>query len=82
MLGLLSYGLKYIAAKGILFPGRRMEGRRLEVVETLALDTRRRLVMIRRDDREHLLLLGANQDIVVEANLPPRPLASLPPSTD
>ena len=50
-------------------PGTAVRGRRLAIVETLTLDARRRLVIVRRDDAEHLLLLGINQDIVVEANL-------------
>ncbi|MCR9220686.1 MAG: flagellar biosynthetic protein FliO [Alphaproteobacteria bacterium] len=41
-------------------------GRRLEVIEVLPLDARRRLVMVRRDDRAHLLLLGMQDDRVVE----------------
>lgn len=45
-------------------------GRRLAVIETLPLDPRRRLVLIRRDDREHLLLLGADGNQVIEAGLP------------
>ncbi len=40
--------------------------RRLAVVETLALDARRRLVLIRRDQREYLLLLGQSSEIVVD----------------
>lgn len=43
-------------------------GRRLEVLEVLPLDGRRRLVMVRRDGRAHLLLLGANDDRVVETD--------------
>lgn len=43
--------------------------RRLAVVEALALDTRRRLVLVRRDGVEHLLLLGASGDVVVETGL-------------
>ena len=46
---------------------------RLAVVETLMLDAKRRLVMIRRDDREHLLLLGPTGEIVVESGIPPAP---------
>ncbi len=40
--------------------------RRLQVVESLGLDHRRRLVLVRRDGMEHLLLLGATGDLVVE----------------
>jgi hypothetical protein len=41
--------------------------RRLTVVESLMLDPRRRLVLIRADGREHLLLLGATSETVVES---------------
>jgi flagellar protein FliO/FliZ len=43
--------------------------RRLQLVEVLTLDARRRLVLIRRDETEHLLLLGANEAIVVERGI-------------
>lgn len=43
--------------------------RRLALVETIALDSRRRLVLVRRDGREHLLLLGATGDLLVEGNI-------------
>lgn len=42
-------------------------GRRLAVVEALALDHRRRLVLVRCDHGEHLLLLGGERDIVLRA---------------
>lgn len=44
--------------------------RRLAVVETLPLDTRRRLVLIRRDGIEHLILTGAGADLVIETGIP------------
>ena len=44
--------------------------RRLAIVEVMALDARKRLVLVRRDDREHLLLLGPSRDVVVESGLP------------
>ncbi len=45
--------------------------RRLSVVDTLMLDGRRRLVLVRRDDTEHLLLLGHERDSVVEQSIIP-----------
>ena len=42
--------------------------RRLALVESLPLDARHKLVLVRRDDREHLLLLGSDSDVVVESN--------------
>lgn len=44
--------------------------RRLALMETLAIDGKRRLVLVRRDDREHLLLIGGASDLVVETGLP------------
>jgi flagellar protein FliO/FliZ len=44
--------------------------RRLAVVEVMALDARRRLVLVRRDAVEHLLLLGAGAEVVVERAIP------------
>ncbi|MBK5910494.1 hypothetical protein CCR85_03175 [Rhodothalassium salexigens] len=49
--------------------------RRLELVETLALDARRRLVLVRCDDRDHLLLLGGHTDQVVAADTAPKETA-------
>ncbi|MBF0324149.1 FliO/MopB family protein [Magnetospirillum moscoviense] len=45
--------------------------RRLGVVETAALDGRRRLVLIRRDDTEHLLLVGGGNDMLIESRVAP-----------
>ena len=42
---------------------------RLAIVEVAALDTRRRLVLVRRDTTEHLLLLGPTSELVVETGI-------------
>jgi flagellar protein FliO/FliZ len=59
-------------------------GGRMKVVEAMAIDNRRRLVLVRRDGVEHLLLLGAAGETVVETNIapPPAPPANVnqPPS--
>ena len=44
--------------------------RRLSVVEFISVDHRRKLVLVRCDDKEHLLLLGAQSETVVETNIP------------
>ena len=44
-------------------------GRRLSVIEVAMLDTRRRLVLVRRDDVEHLILLGQSSEIVIESDI-------------
>lgn len=43
--------------------------RRLSVAEVMPLDAKRRLVLVRRDDVEHLILLGAAGDVVVESGI-------------
>lgn len=52
-------------------PLRRKGPRRLSVVESLAVDSRRRLVLVRRDGVEHLILVGGATDLVVETGLTP-----------
>jgi flagellar protein FliO/FliZ len=43
--------------------------RRLEVIDHANLDSRRKLVLIRRDDVEHLLLTGGPVDVVIETGI-------------
>lgn len=43
--------------------------RRLAIVEMIAVDPRRRLVLVRRDDREHLLLIGGATDVTIESGI-------------
>ncbi|MFG1430859.1 flagellar biosynthetic protein FliO [Xanthobacter sp. V2C-8] len=49
--------------------GRGRTGPRLSIVDAISLDPRRRLVLVRRDDVEHLLLTGGTNDVVVEQNI-------------
>jgi flagellar protein FliO/FliZ len=42
---------------------------RLAVIDAAAVDGRRRLVLVRRDNIEHLLMIGGPTDIVVEQNI-------------
>lgn len=56
-----------------LVPGARTvnrgKKRRLALIEVLPLDAKRRLVLVRRDDTEHLIVLSPNGDVVVERNI-------------
>jgi flagellar protein FliO/FliZ len=57
---------------GLVPSGRQTSmNKRLAVTETLTIDPKRKLVIVRHDDREHVLLLG-DQDVVLEAGLPAR----------
>ena len=42
---------------------------RLAVIDQTMVDSRRRLVLIRRDNVEHLLIIGGPSDVVVEQNI-------------
>jgi hypothetical protein len=46
--------------------------RRLDVVEHAAVDNRRRLVLVRRDNVEHLIMTGGPVDVVIETGISPR----------
>jgi flagellar protein FliO/FliZ len=61
VLGALVLALRGLRAAGMARAG----GRRLTVEEAVALDTRRRLVLVRCDGRHLLLLTGGAQDAVV-----------------
>lgn len=50
-------------------PRRRGGTRRLEIIDSMPLDPKRRLVLVRRDDVEHLLLLGGSGENVVETGI-------------
>lgn len=44
--------------------------RRLKIVEMVSLDANNKAVLLRRDDKDHLVILGANSQTVVEYAIP------------
>lgn len=68
LMGLLALVMRRINHGGSVMP---MARRRLKLVETLPIDPRRRLAIVRCDGQEHLLILGTNTETVIERNLPP-----------
>lgn len=82
LMGMMGYALKYVNQRGIKLPGLGTSSRRLQLVESLSLDVGHRLVIVRRDEKEHLLLLGSNHDIVVETNLESSVPAPLSPKNN
>ena len=58
---------------GSVTAGRRTANRRLWISEVLPLDGRRRLILVRRDNVEHLLLLSHGSDVVVESGIAAEP---------
>lgn len=61
-------------------PRRRGE-RRLFLNEAVSLDARHKLVLIRRDDVEHLVLLGPSAVTVLETGIGSAPRSTVPAST-
>ncbi len=48
----------------------RGRNRRLSVIDHMQVDAKRQLLIIRRDNVEHLILTGGPQDVVVESGIP------------
>lgn len=67
VLGLV--GLAWIAARRYGLPGvvKPSGTRRLAVVETLMLDGRHKLFLVRRDDREHLIVVGPQGTAAIDS---------------
>jgi flagellar protein FliO/FliZ len=63
-LGLI-LGVAYGARRLGMLQANGQGAKRMRVTESLMLDPRRRMVIVRCDDREHLILLGPGGDIVV-----------------
>ncbi len=73
VLGLIGLLATVARRMGVGFPAaalKRIKNRRLSVVEVTPVDGRRRLVLVRRDDTEHLILLGPSSELVIERGIP------------
>ncbi len=78
LIGAAAWAARRLGFAGRLPSVRGRAARRLGVVEYMALDPKTRLVLVRRDDTQHLLLLGAAGPVVVERGIeaPPQPEAT------
>ncbi len=65
LIGILFWIIRRIGGGG----GTGRRGSRLGIVEAAVVDRSRRLVLIRRDAIEHLVMIGGPQDVVVETNI-------------
>ena len=83
LIGVVAWLIRRFASNRLGANTQRGRMPRLAVIDAAAVDGRRRLVLVRRDNVEHLLMIGGPTDIVVEPNivrampgrdqLPPRP---------
>lgn len=69
LIGLLSWIVKRYGFGGRYMPVRGQD-RRLKIVEMATVDSKRRVVLVRCDAREHLVLVGGASDVVIDAGLP------------
>ena len=80
----LILALAWVARRLNFVPGAlkmpRSGPRRLSVIEATTVDAKRRLVLVRRDDVEHLVLLGPTSETVIETGIMP-PASSMPASS-
>lgn len=54
---------------GFAAPTRNGKHRRLSIVEVIPIDGKRRMVLLRRDFTEHLILLGTDSDLLIESGI-------------
>src|ERR1041385_4389860 len=69
LIGVFAWGLRRYASSRLGANTNRGRMPRLAVIDAAAVDGRRRLVLVRRDNVEHLLMIGGPSDIVVEPNI-------------
>jgi flagellar protein FliO/FliZ len=82
LLALFALVLRRLTGGRLSIPGndRRTRQPRLGIVDVYDLDRQRQLILLRRDNVEHLLLIGGPNDVIVETNIVRTPGARLPPS--
>lgn len=78
LLALLIWAFRAFFGDSRVAPKRRGRTRRLGVVETAAVDAKRKLYLIRRDDVEHLVIIGGPVDVVVETGIKGQPQLGTP----
>jgi flagellar protein FliO/FliZ len=69
LIGLAAWLVRRFAGNRLGANANRGRMPRLAVIDAAAVDGRRRLVLVRRDNIEHLLMIGGPTDIVVEQNI-------------
>src|SRR4249919_2562918 len=69
LIGVTAWLVRRFGANRLGGAGARGRQPRLAVIDAATVDGRRRLVLIRRDNIEHLLMIGGPTDLVVEPNI-------------
>ena len=69
LIGLTFWLIRRFGAARVGTAAQRGRQPRLAVIDAAPVDGRRRLVLVRRDNVEHLLMIGGPSDVVVEQNI-------------
>jgi len=69
LIGVGAWGLRRFTSGRLGGASTRGRQPRLGVIDYASVDARRRLILVRRDNVEHLLMIGGPTDVVVEANI-------------
>ena len=69
LIGATAWTVRGFGAGRLGGAGTRGRQPRLAVVDYASVDLRRRFILVRRDNIEHLVLIGGPTDVVVEANI-------------
>lgn len=69
LIGACAWGARRFGLAEKLQGGGTTAGRRLAVVETMTIDMKRKLIMIRRDGCEHLIMVGGERDLLIESGI-------------
>ncbi len=69
LIGAIAWVVRKFGLAGRLSAVAGRPARRLKVVEYMALDPKTRMVLVQRDETQHLVLLGANGPVVVERGI-------------
>jgi hypothetical protein len=84
LIGATAWAVRRFGSGRLGGAGTRGRQPRLAVIDHASVDARRRLILVRRDNVEHLLMIGGPTDVVVEANIvraaPATREASRPPA--
>jgi flagellar protein FliO/FliZ len=78
LIGLCAWAARRYAPQLLAKLGAERGERRLQVMETLVLDPARRLVLVRVDDEERLILLGEGRELIEPRQPPALPARSEP----
>ena len=69
LIGAAAWAIRRFSAARLRGTSSRGRQPRLAVIDSVSVDGRRRLITVRRDNVEHLLMIGGPTDVVVESNI-------------